>query len=113
MYSSTSWKLTAPLRYCARILKPGRSAAVSPRRLLFSLLRGIGKLPLVRKSGAEILKLFPALRGRIRRVILARDVDSLVPVANSSSMSAEQSTLPPSARTILAELQIALRRTQR
>ncbi|MES2106914.1 MAG: hypothetical protein V4634_23050 [Pseudomonadota bacterium] len=113
VYSSTSWKLTAPLRYCSALFGPGRSFTASLRRILFALIRGFGKLPLVRKSGAQILKLLPGLRSRVRRVVLARDVNSLAPPATGKLKPEEQSTLSPAARMILAELQTAMREVRR
>ncbi len=113
VYSSTSWKLTAPLRYCARLFRPGHFSVATARRLLFTLLRGFGKLPLVRKSGAQILKVLPGVRSRVRNVILARDVNALVPAVAEQAIPEEQSRLSPSARAILAELQTAIRHIPR
>ncbi|WP_394777604.1 hypothetical protein [Undibacterium sp.] len=113
IYSSTSWKLTSPLRYTAAMLKSSQLRATSVRRVLFGFIRGLGRLPLIRKAGAQILKLVPGLRSRVRNVVLAERLEHLLPRPSLIKQSVGMSELSPSAQAIFIKLQAAMRDSPR
>jgi len=111
VYASTSWKLTAPLRYCSAVLRLVRSFPAFSRRILLTGMGGFLNMPPVRQSGARLVKLFPGLRNSVRRFSAAREEEA--PVAALHVTPEEPSRLSPSARAIYAELQAAQRHIRR
>lgn len=109
VYASSSWKITAPLRFCASFsLKTIRFRLFSPKKLTLAMIRHTVRQPWVERSGQRLLLRFPALKMRIKRVILSANNNAAAAYAFAIPMASEEQAITPAARAILHELRTAI-----
>jgi hypothetical protein len=106
VYTSTSWRITAPLR----ALK-GQAFKLSPQRLkpqIKLLLRHaalyVYRRPRLRNAAFAVLNRFPTLKRRLVSLITSTPV----PTTNQQNGPAELAQLTPRARQIYADLKAAI-----
>jgi FkbM family methyltransferase len=106
VYTSTSWRITAPLRGLA-----GQAFKLSPQRLkpqIKLLLRHaalyVYRRPRLRNAAFAVLNRFPTLKRRLVSLITSTPV----PTTNQQNGPAELAQLTPRARQIYADLKAAI-----
>jgi chemotaxis protein histidine kinase CheA len=106
VYTSTSWRITAPLRGLA-----GQAFKLSPQRLkpqIKLLLRHaalyVHRRPRLRNTAFAVLNRFPTLKQRLVSLITSTPV----PTTNQQNGPAELAQLTPRARQIYADLKAAI-----
>lgn len=112
VYRSTSWRITAPLRFIFAGLKSFKSLLISPRKSMIHILRSLSRYAWLVSAGKSVLHYFPSLRKRIRTYALSPAPQN----ANSHENQIEIIVKPQRADNmsdistqILSELQAALR----
>jgi hypothetical protein len=113
VYASTSWRITAPLRFVSGLIKHRTLPSLRLRQRMRSLLGRAIRNPLFRKAGSAVLRAFPSLREPLHRI--ARKYASVPASLSPSGLPSAQTeaVLSPQARQILAELRMAHRKSNR
>lgn len=118
-YASTSWKLTAPLRFASRMVRITglRSRLKSTfRRAAASTVREMMKNGRLSRLGMAVVARNPGLKAKLRRLlgthVTAPYQQNTVPVMAAAAAAARHidgtSTLTPRAASLLAKLQTAV-----
>lgn len=110
VYASTSWRLTAPLRFFVSLLKGQGLRAIWPKQLIIAAMHRAAAQPRLRRLGQRVLTRFPNLRMRVRRAILRGNQGSFV--AREAGLASDAQMLTPAARRILHELRTAIHHTK-
>jgi hypothetical protein len=113
VYASTSWRITAPMRFVSGLIKHRTLPALRLRQRLRGLLGRVIRNPLFRKAGSAVLRAFPSLREPLSR--LARKYASAPASLSQAGLPSAQSeaVLSLQARQILAEIRQAHRKNNR
>lgn len=115
VYRSTSWRVTAPLRFVGALVKHRTSPAFRPRERVRRLLGRIVRHPAIRKIGSAVLRAFPSWRAPMQRIARkfasAPAPTSLGPSGLPSAQS--EAVLSAQAKHILAQLRQAHRNSTR
>lgn len=113
VYRSTSWRVTAPLRFVGALVKHRTLPAFLPRERVRRLLGRIVRNSMVRKIGSAVLRAFPSWRAPLQRIArkFASVPVSLSPAGLPSAQS--EAVLSAQARQILFELRQAHHKSSR
>ncbi|GGY73617.1 FkbM family methyltransferase [Pseudoduganella plicata] len=108
-YASTSWRITAPLRFIAR-RGPDSLPNIARRKAKGALrrsLRWVTSQEALRRTLLPLIDRSPWLQARVARVLAAAKNATSDNVSNVQSVPQQLRELPESARAVLADLQQA------
>ncbi len=111
VHASTSWRMTAPLRWtksAMRSLKPG-GLKPAIKTLLQHAALYIGQRPRLKRVVLHVLNRIPTLKARLVRVAMGV---TATPHTPPQAYSADVRSLPPRARKIYTDLKSALAKQQ-
>lgn len=112
VYRSTSWRVTAPLRWLSSFVRRYFLSPLSPRRLLAVLISFILRRPKLASFIQGCLIRFPRLRERIRRLYYRSNRVERVQLVLSHEIELDQTEsqrLSPVAQSIYLELRNAVK----
>ena len=115
VYASTSWKITAPLRFCASMLRSGAvtgNLRFSLKKLILSAMRRASGQPRLRRFAQRIFLRFPNLKRQIQLAILSGNQNGSVANAPVFQIANNEQMMTPAARTILQKLRTAINDTK-
>lgn len=111
IHNSTSWKITAPLRFFSRLFSGELSVKSIAKKIIVSITRLAVKNPILLRVGAKLLVFFPQLRTSLRhnvffesQVATTKNADTVAPVHYI------EKELSPKAKAILFDLRFAIRK---
>ncbi len=110
VYTSTSWKITAPLRFFSLLLKSGGWRVISPRKMIFWAVNRIARQPRLRALARNVLRRFPRVACYFRKFILDNNLHALTSYIPTFSVARTEQDLTPHAFAILSELRAAIER---
>lgn len=70
VYSSTSWRITAPLRTLSGLVRAGKLPRARIKSRIVSILRFLAKSEMVRRIGKRVLSHTPKLRNKLQGLLL-------------------------------------------
>lgn len=111
VYRSTSWRITAPLRFLMTRLKFLMNLLTAPKQAMMRALRFLYRYEWVVSLAKYVLQYFPALRKRIRAQIyhIPSPSSSLVPTSIMiEALPKRADNMSDASMQILSELQAAL-----
>lgn len=115
VYSSSSWKMTAPFRYVTRTISSLKNTRFSLRSLPGRVVRRVVAIPVIKNLALRILKYFPGIERRVRKGLqprLAPQVVSAGKQAYTPSRRATDARLSAKAQIIFDKLQTEIIRQQ-
>lgn len=110
VYASTSWKITAPLRFISSLLKSRGWRSISPRKMIFWTVNRISRQPQLRSLVRNVLRRFPKVEIYLRQFILDNNQHALISYISTFSVARIEQDLTPSAFAILSELRATIKR---
>jgi len=112
LLNSTSWRITAPLRWLAGLAHRFSPQALKPRLKLFLQHTAlyVRRRPWLRRVTLGVLAHFPSLKTRLLRIVTGNGVSHY---SRQSDEPTELAHLTPRARQIYADLKSALARRQK
>lgn len=108
VYASTSWKITAPLRYITRKIISVKNAKFSLRGLIRRAIRYLASIPGIKNVALKVLQYFPAIERRIRKGLQPRSAPLVVSASTPTQTvvkSLNDSRLSTKAQIIFNKLQ--------
>jgi hypothetical protein len=108
IHSSTSWKITAPLRIVGRIIKPGRSLNISIKSFVVGLLRRLISQPTLLRLGTRVLAYFPKTQRKIRQLLLTSRQAQSNNGSVRSKFSTGEADIGSDAKVILCRIRIII-----
>lgn len=111
VYSSTSWRITAPLRALGNFFQVKRSLIGILASFVASLIRFCARFKMLRRIANGIFSYFPSLRLRVRRVLFIHPVLIVSPPVPHVVEDLRKSKLSSDAFMILQQL-AALRKNR-
>lgn len=104
VYSSTSWRITAPLRAMSRIVRAGGVSKAEVKARIVSILRFLSKSDFIRRAGKRILSYFPSLRAKVQGLLLQRPLPA--PFVNIVAEHAATKVLSAETAAILKQIKM-------
>lgn len=111
VYSSTSWRITAPLRILGSILKRRWFPFDATKKFIVALIRHLARSDVLRRAAKRIFVYFPSLGARVRRILLQHSVEGLSTSSEQTDKILDQKNLSTEANLILRQLTL-LRKTR-
>jgi hypothetical protein len=106
VYASTSWRVTAPLRFVGGVARGMIGLFARPRAALREVLKRMARNEAIRRFAVRMLEPFPELKKRIRNSVIDQLQYAPQPAVSLPIMQ-EEAALSFSAREVLAELRRA------
>jgi O-antigen chain-terminating methyltransferase len=109
LLNSTSWRMTAPLRWAGTAIRCVIPSALKPsvKVLLQHAALYVGRRPWLKRVVLSVLEHFPGLKSRLFLAVLGTAATATSPATN---VPTELAHLSPRARQIYADLKTAIER---
>lgn len=104
VYSSTSWRITAPLRAVSRLVQVRGMSKAEVKVHIVSALRFLAKSAFVRRLGKRVLGYFPSLRNKVQSLLLQRTLPA--PVIHITAEHVTTSLLSSETAAILKQIKM-------
>lgn len=113
IHKSTSWKITAPLRFVSRLFSGELSVKSIAKKIIVSIARLAVKNPILSRVGTKLLIFSPQLRTSLRHNVYAEpQVATTKNVVTLASVHYGEKELSPKAQAILSDLKFAIRKLE-
>jgi hypothetical protein len=110
VYASTSWKITAPLRFFFLMFKTKNGAFVTLKKTISRSVFYVASLPSVRKFVLVLLRKFPNTKKWLKKIILDTSRPAFSSATANFPVAREEQVMTPTARAILRELRAEIQK---
>lgn len=106
VYSSTSWRITAPLRFLGNLFRRRYRPLAALKRSVFELIRVSSRNELLRRLGRRVFVYFPRLKSSVRRILFQHTHERLAARSQPIDLGRDHIDLSSESQLILRQLKL-------